>query len=770
MKIFFLLFPFYFFPAFGAELQGVVKNAAGKPIADVYVWLEPGEKTAISQHNGQFKFKGLRSGAYFLEFNHISYQPLRIGPIVVTDSLLVLNPIILKENLHAQQPLVVTATRIQTPLPLLPMAVDRLDREQLMNTLANTSAGALKNEPGVFIQKTSHGGGSAIIRGLSSSRILILLDGIRLNNSLYRTGNHQYLNTVDLFSLQAVEIVYGPASVQYGSDALGGVINLISRDFSDTAAGYGVGIIGRFASADRSSMFHGQARWQGKTIALQAGYSYKDFGDLRYGQEKLPDALRNSFPGTVQKPTAYLARDYQFKLQWKATSFTNLVFAWQKSLQTHVPRFDKYAYNQYNRWLYHPQARSLFYTRLVQKTNHPLLNEISATFSYQVQQEGREIQKEAITSLTIENDQATTKGITLQINGGYASHKISYGVDFYHDLIGSSRWVYDSLTDRKEKKTIARYPDGAVYQSLGIFVQDKFTVSERLSILWGGRCARHATEFALNDSLFGDQRLTFKALTFNAGLNYRFSQALHGYVNIGQGFRAPNLSDLSKFGQSKGQIIEIPNPDLKPERLISYMAGLKFRTSHTRFTMNGYYNLISGLIESAPDIYQASDVLIIDGYSYEVRSKQNIGRGYIYGMELALQRQVIDRWTAGFQLTYTRGQNQTRNEPIGGIPPPFAKFFVRYELAALMLEMNLKAAQRQTRLSEDDRQDPRIPAEGTPAWNTVNFQLQRKVGKWLQVQVAIENIFDVGYRIHGSGVNAPGRNFIFSLRLIQFAF
>lgn len=755
------------------SLEGWVYDEKGEPIANVIVQLIPRNDFDVSDSRGHFKFKGIPEGNYQLLLEHVSYQSLRISDVQIrSGEQLILDSLVMGAVILESDVMVVTARRVERVPFDLPNPLNIIDANSIALRSAKTSAEALREEEGLFVQKTNHGGGSAIMRGLSSNQILILVDGIRLNNSLYRLGNHQYLTTVDQNSLRRIEVVRGPTSVQYGSDALGGTINLLthvpvhnSDDFS-----WQYRLDSRYASADQEKMLHGGVTVGLKKWALQTGFSYKDFGDLRRGANSDYRRIERTGEGLKQSPNAYTAYDFDAKLMYHIGPGEDLVLAYQFSDQSEVPRYDKYENDGFYRWVYEPQQRQLLYATYRTKFYSPYIQSLRATLSWHDQQEGRQFQKTAQSTQTEELDRARTFGMTIEGNSTFRKNRLSYGTEIYSDQISSRRQYRNPQTLTITRDLLARYPDGARYHSFGIFVQDEIYFSPHWITTLGSRFSYFSTNFnnaADTSSLNPVNRFeqSFKALTFSLASLYKWNDQVHFNLNVGQAFRAPNLSDISKFGQSKGKTFEIPNPNLEPEKMISIDGGIKINAARLRGTASLYYAAIFDLLASADDLYNGASTIEIDGVTYKVKSKQNIGQAYIWGVEASVNWTFIDHWSLYGNVTRTYGQNTTMNEPVGGIPPLFGLSGLRWHKIPWHLEAYLRFAGKQERLSADDLDDPRIPDGGTPPWQTFNVRGRYQWNHWLSLQLALENIFDYNYREHGSGLNGPGRNVILGISI-----
>lgn len=755
-------------------IQGVVIDQQNKPLEDVYVRIYPGNFFDVTDNNGHFIIENLAENTYQIHLEHVAYQSKVIKNIhTIKNQTTRLDTIRLNAKILCTDAFVVTAGRIEHDPYEIPVAVNVVSQSEIINRSAKTSAEALREESGIFVQKTSHGGGSAILRGLSSNQILILVDGVRLNNSLYRLGNHAYLTTVDNNSLQQIEVVRGPTSMQYGSDAMGGTINLRTQRSKPQSKDIwsNFTLLSRYATADHEKTISGRTDFGFNKWFFNAGFSYKDYDDLRRGKNSDYRRIEKSTNGTIQSPTAFTVYDFDGKLGCHFTKNRNIIAAYQFSNKTDVPRYDKYENNNYYLWKYQPQKRHLAYLQYQHKFYSRYIHSLKATLSFNNQIEGRHTQKTVDSNLEKEKDQAKTTGFLFEAVTFYSKHNLTYGAELYHDDISSEQYIIDPVSEVKTKSPVSRYPDGAQYNSYGFFLQDEYNLSKKWMAVFGGRYSYFTTQFKLPATNAANQyskikyKKNFKSFTFNLGTVYKLTEYFHLNMNLGQAFRAPNLSDLSKFGESKGEIFEVPNPDIEPEKMYSIDLGIKI--NHNKFKMNGsvYYSKFFDLLASADDTYNGSPTIEIDSVLFKIKSKQNIGQAYIYGFETSLKYALSASWLTKGNLTWTYGQNTSYNEPVGGIPPLFGLFGIQYSQSKFTAFSYIRFAAKQDRLSADDFDDPRIPNQGTPAWQTYNFRMRYQFNKIFGIQIALQNIFDYNYREHGSGINGPGRNFIVSLIL-----
>jgi len=747
------------------SISGLVTDPDGKPVSEVHVTLTPGFFTLYTSQDGSFRFDGLFPGSYTLAFQHIGFLTSRVKDVTVQDSDIIMQPFTLEFDVLDLENVIVTASQAERDVVEIPESVNLVSSREIRERNSKTSAEALREEVGVFVQKTNHGGGSAIIRGFSSNQILLLVDGIRLNNSIYRLGNHQYLTTIDHQMVEKIEVVRGPTSVLYGSDALGGTVNLITRKppVNDNEKSLGVRSLLRYATADQEKTVRGELISSSRRYAFSTAFSLKQFGDLRRGANGNDHEISGN--ELVQSPTGFGGYDIDTKLITNLTDDQTITLAHQFSKQEKVPRYDKYHYNGYHRWFFHPQDRMLTYAMYENKDINIIFDAVRATASLHLQKEGRKTQKNESSSIQNELDEVATKGFSVSGIRERDRHQIVAGAELYHDDVASERSYSDPLTGAGTDDNRGRYPDDATYLSIGFYLQDEMKMTDRWMLKLGVRQSQYRAEFDMNSAALYSQ--TFSSFTGAVGSVFRLSNYVSANLNLAQAFRAPNLSDMAKLGESKGDIYEVPNPDLQPEKLMNIDMGLKISTESMRVDFTVYRSFITDLLASVDATYAGADTIVIDSQMFNVKTKKNLGEAIIQGTEIAVDYSLSGSLSFRGNLTTTYGENITYNEPVGGIPPIFGLAGVRWSRGRFFLDGYSRFAVRQDRLSADDLDDPRIPPEGTPGWFTLNLRGGVTLRQSLIVQIACENILDRNYREHGSGVNGPGRNWVISFQMTR---
>lgn len=749
------------------ELYGVVATSEGLPVAGAAVHLVGTAFGGQSDLSGSFHLFRLPAGRWTVEVTHLGYKRKILMNIQIEDDEATdLGTIRLEPAVHSLDPATWTVHRSHLQQEDVPEPTSSVDLASMRLMQAASSAEVLREQPGIQIQKTSHGGGHAIVRGMTSNRVLLLVDGIRLNNSTYRLGNHPYLTFVDPLGLEKIDLVRGPGSVLHGSDALGGAVNMVTRTaaYTDTGVVVGVELLGRTATADEERTGHAafSIASRSATFYLSAGMS--QFGDLRRGENGRVELT--PAPPVRQSPTGFDASHLVANLKVRLTPLLEAQLGHQRTDRPEVPRYDKYLNSGDYRWLYTPQRRELTYLRFRLTTGGRWLKGLEATASLHHQAEGRSTQDSPDEIRTNEFDEVYTLGFSLVSDWQWLDHQLVAGVDSYQDAVQSGRMFVDP-TGVRTADTRGRFPDDAAYSSVGFFLQDRYQLNPDVVLLGGMRYSHFSTEFATPGvgPALTDVDLTFQALTFSGGVRYAIAEPVALSGSVSQGFRAPNLGDMAKLGESKGSTFEVPNPDLDPERVLTWDVGLDLTSELVDARFHGYMTHISGIMSSVPSTWQGEDQITVGDAVYDVRRKENVGEGSIRGVEwqgVFLPRSTVQVRTVA---TWTWGENTTLDEPFDGIPPFIGTIGLHYTVrpGGLTIEPYLRFAGKQDRLSSDDKDDDRIPVGGSPAWVTWNVRAQSSVWQGFQLTAALENIADLNYRVHASGVNAAGRQLVVTL-------
>lgn len=709
------------------------------------------------------------------------------------------------EDAHILEDITVTATRQARDTFETPRAASVATAAEIMRRMPVNTVDILREEVGVQSQKTTYGQGSPIMRGMTGYHTLLLIDGVRLNNSTFRSGPNQYMSTVDPGQIERMEIVRGPGSVLYGSSAMGGVINTITKTSVALPDGFSIRphISTRFSSADRGKTIRlGFAGGYDK-LSFIAGGSYKDIGDVRPGKgydiqldnkkflltsesdPKIPDG---AWLVDKQSPTGWKESDGDLKINYRISKNQNLKLAYQLVRQEDVPRYDKLATGEYDVYFFDPQNRDLVYGNFTAKNISPWLNAMQASLSYHRQEEGQRQQKAGSPSQEETSDIVNTVGLSLQLTSILGNRqKLTYGGEFYHDTVNSEKVTTILSSGNKETSMWGRFPDGSKFWDINAYIQNEVRVLDNLEVTLAGRYTLFNTQadLSLKDPAFGEFESSGDALTGSVGLVYGITENLNFVSNLGQAFRAPSLNDTTAV-EVTNEGIDAPSPDLGSERSTGIDVGLKARLKNFFGSITYYYTFVDGLMTRVPVEEVYAGKVIPELYSgiqatypdTDVFVKDNIDEVNIQGVELdaSLIIPYLPGISAYGNLTYTRGHDVDSDQPIRREQPINGLFGLRWYDAGGRFWASLysRFADRQERLSSGDRRDPRIPGlirgsdvadprAGTPGWFTLNFRTGIDIANLPRLIIGVENITNKRYREHGSGVDGSGINFVVSV-------
>jgi len=663
---------------------------------------------------------------------------------------------------------VVTATGTGRNPADLPYTTNTVNEETIRERkTSRTLPQVLSETPGVSVQQTAHGQESPYIRGFTGFRTVLLVDGIRLNNPTFREGPNQYWGLVDPLAIQRVEVVKGPSSVLYGSDAIGGTVNAITVE--DIPDGFHPGAYYRFASAEESHTVRGETRgFHGERVSYAGGITWRTFGDLRGGRHT-----------GLQENTGYDSFSGDTKVRWDVNKALRLTVAFMSVDQFDVPRTHATIHGisfhgtqigtDLRRDL--DNGHKLGYVRSEWHPDEPWLERVSLTLSYQLLTE-EENRVRSNRRAIIQGYDDHTLGTTIAAVSPSAIGTWTYGAEYYGDFIDdSTRRDYNangSLASVSRRGPVA---DDARYYTIGIFIQDEIRPCDPLAIIAGARYtfAQARADAADIDPDLSDAQ-AFRNLSENwqtvtgslRGL-YKLNDNLTPFAGVSQGFRAPNLSDLTRFDIARSGEQEIPAPGLDPEYFISYEAGLRARWESWGGTISYFYTDIDDMIVRYPtgQVTGAGDPIV---------TRDNVGDGYLHGVELGLDAKLYKGITAFGTFAWMEGMAETyatlarkSKEPISRILPAQWLLGLRWESddRSFWAESTARFVLREDRLSPDDELDTqRIPPDGTPGYTLIGIRGGVRIEKHVHIFAGVENLANRDYRVHGSGVNGPGTNVI----------
>lgn len=667
-----------------------------------------------------------------------------------------------------------------------------------------TTAELLQQSGQVLVQKSQLGGGSPIIRGFEANKVLIVIDGVRMNNAIYRGGHLQNVLSIDNASLERVELLFGPSSSVYGSDALGGVMsfNTLTPSFaSGKKPLVKLNAFARYASAYDEKTVHADFSLANQKLASLTSITYSNFGDLRQGSDyfnDFPSWGRRSFvveriAGTdsmvknsrdhYQKSSAYEQYDLLQKFLFNTGKIRHQL-NFQFSNTGNVNRYDRLTETnaagkaKSAEWYYGPAQRlMLAWTMELPKTS--LYEQGKIILSAQDIEESRHNRNYRSVKLNHRIENVHVYALNADFKKAYKKGDFRYGAELIYNKVKSTA-RFENIENGSTGKLDTRYPDGGSNtQSYALYLNNTHKLSKYFIAQAGIRGTISRLYSAFNDTSFFpfpyhniEQRSA--NITGNAGINFLPGDGWKISALVATGFRTPNVDDLSKVFESGAGTLVVPNPNIKPERTINYEIGIsKYKTGKYFISTTAWYTNYSNVLTVADGTFNGADSVFYNNSMSKVVSVVNKSKAYLYGVSMNGSVSFCRHFSAEatFNYTYGRIREQGKKLPLDHIAPVFGKVSLNYKASKFgseifMLYNGAKDSSNYKTEAEDNEVYSADPVRGfTPAWMTFNSRLSYQLSRVAIVQLAVENIFDKFYRVFASGISAPGRNLSVTLRI-----
>ena len=674
------------------------------------------------------------------------------------------------ENAEELEPITVTATRFNELVNDVPHDVHFIDEIDILEDMPRSLPETFRSNPGVLVQKTANGKGSPFIRGFTGFRNLLLIDGIRLNHAAFREGPNQYWATVDPLSVSRIELIKGQGSVLYGSDAIGGTVNVITKGSDPLAYGkdqlFSEGrILYRGSSAEQSHTGRAEAIvGLGQSTGVVLGYTDRSIGNIRAsGLGELPH-------------TGFDEMGFDLRMDHYFSENVRGTFAYQQFDQNDLWRVHKTIHGR--SWegtsvgkelrRSGDQSRRLAYAQIKADDLNGPFQKIHANLSWHNHEESRYRIKSS-GKADSQGFDLDSFGTWLQLESETGIGKLSYGASYYRDQADTFRYDLDQGGNVIKERIQGPFGDDSIYEQFGLFIQDQINVTDHFDINFGSRFTHVMADIGKFEDPVSKNPGSMKDDWDNMSSSLRgvykagSSGKLNFFGGASQGFRAPNFSDLSRLDSARSNEIETPSPDLDPEKFLSYELGSRYDDNRFSAGISVFYTDIRDMIVRTPTGRIIEDELEV--------IKKNGSEGYVYGIELDASFKINDRFSAfgsfafndGMADTFPNSSVSSRSEPISRLLAPSGVLGLRCNLSdSQWLELSSFISAKQDNLNTRDRGDTqRIPSGGTPGYAVFNLRYGYQLSEELLLTLALENVTDEEYRIHGSGQNEPGINFVF---------
>ena len=717
---------------------------------------------------------------------------------------------------EALEEVILSVARSKTSRKQIAEKVNVISSEEISLNSPSTGGDILKLSPGIRLQKTQGGGGSPVLRGFEANRVLLVVDGVRMNNAIYRTGHLQNSITIDPNNIERVEVIFGSSSVGYGSDALGGVIHYYTKSPRiNNDKKFNTSFNSKYQSANNSNLNNLTAELSFKNWASLSSISFSNFGDIKIGKKRNhgykkwgltpfysnnnsnnynPNQIENKDP-TIQKNTTYNQLDILQKFSFLIAPKKQLLLNFQFSKSSNIPRYDKLVEEKNGNlkfavWNYGPQQRLMIAPQFKFFSEKKLLNKGSLIVAYQNIRESRI--KRKFSSLNRQTQEEYLN--LLSINGDFdfniKNHSFSYGFEgTYNDLysIGYSQKLLlnqNKIIDLDLRLPItSRYPNnGSSYRSIATYINWIWDFKNNVTLSAGMRLTETLLKAKWKEtnninSLLSKVNINSIALTETLGLTYRPKKNIQWSFIISSGFRNPNIDDIGKIREQNGVLL-VPNSFLKPEYAYNFETGFTkfFNNSKDYISLRGFTTLISRHIVRA-DYSIFSDnttdddsTIIYNNEEVKTSANKNLGNRYIFGGSFDSYFTFSKNIFIKNSITITEGNKNKKYGPLPSISPIFGLLSVNYKnsffkLSSIITFSGRKDPEKYSFGGEDGLEETPIiigPNDiiyaGTPSWYDFSIIGDYIINKKIKVNIGVFNLFDFHYREFGSGISASGRN------------
>jgi len=709
------------------------------------------------------------------------------------------------------QDVVIYANKFPTLSKNIVQRVVALTDKALIQQQANT-ADILTASGQVFVQKSQAGGGSPVVRGFEASRVLLMVDGVRMNSAIFRAGHLQNIITVDNMILDRVEIIYGPSSTLYGSDALGCVVNLFTKqpqlfksNITSKKAAWNVdgNLVYRYGNGQNEQRQHIDINIANNKWAYLTSFTNSSFGDLRQGNKRsstYPDFGKrffyvarennidvvkdNSAFVNIQKLSGYNQTDLLQKLMYQPNENTTHILNVQISNSSNINRYDRLTETSkglpvYSEWYYGPQVRNMIGYKLTKSNLNGYFQKLTTNVNYQHLEESRMSRRFKSNDKEYRFEAVDMVGLNMDLLHQGKSSALNIGIESYYNHVGSTAYSNNIATNVRSS-IATRYSDGptnmanyALYAQHTQFLKGNWVLNTGLR-LNSVQLNANFKDTALMHFPFTDANQDNTAITGNIGMAYNGADGLRVSFGASSGFRAPNVDDLTKVFDTRTGYVVVPNKDLKPEYTYNTELNVSKTTSTYSIGASLFYTWFKNALVVDKFKWNNASSILYQGIMSDVYATQNKAKAIVYGFNVNGSANLTPNTILAATYTYTKG-NYTNQKPIGlntalpldHIPPSYGRIGLKQELKKFSAEIftvfnGWKRIEDYNLNGEDN--EIYATKEGMPAWQIWNINTSYQPTKKLNLSFQIENIADLNYRYFASGISALGRNYVVQAR------
>ncbi|MBP6870479.1 MAG: TonB-dependent receptor [Bacteroidales bacterium] len=753
--------------------------------------------SAITNIKGQADISAF-TGSSLIEIRLLGYEPVKISWADLARAGFHLN---LSQSAISLDQVIISATRWSQMTREVPSKITLISAKEVALQNPQTAADLLGASGEIFIQKSQLGGGSPMIRGFATNRVLLVVDGIRMNTAIFRSGNLQNVIALDPFAVEKTEIFFGPGSVIYGSDAIGGVMNFqtLTPRLSVNGEPYISGnAVTRFSSANKEMTGHLDVNVGWKKWAMVTSFSQFHFSDLRMGSNGPDDYLRPNYvirqdsadvvitnpDPLVQTPTGYDQTSLMQKVRFSPNANWDLTYGIHYSTTTNVSRYDRLLRTKNGlprsaEWYYGPQTWMMNTLNIENKATGGIYDRMNIRLAHQLFEESRHDRDRNKATRFNRFEKVNAYSVNIDFTKIIREkHRLFYGLEYISNKVESTGTDED-ITTGESIPGPARYPQ-STWASYAAYLTYHYKINEKFNLQAGARYNHYTLDAEFDTTFypfpFTAANLSDGAITGSVGLVYNPAEKWSFGADISTGFRSPNVDDIGKVFDSEPGAVMVPNPDLSAEYVYNAEIDIaRVFGNFMKIDLVAYYTYLDHALVRRDFTLNGQDSIFYDGEMSRVQAMQNAAFATVYGVQAEVEVKLPSGFGFSTQFNYQKGEEELDDgtkSPLRHAAPWFGKSGLTF--SADKLKIDLYAAYSgevsyESLPPEEQGKDYMYAKDEdgnpySPSWYTLNFKAMYQISDILSVSGGVENITDVRYRPYSSGITAPGRNLVLSLR------
>jgi hemoglobin/transferrin/lactoferrin receptor protein len=798
LKQLFLLLVFLFF---GIQLYSqtvtIVSKETNERLEQVTIFDQNTKNYVTTNEKGQADISNFKN-ASTLEVRFLGFKTKIKTYAEIKNNRFIIQ---LEPSILSMDEIVISASKWKQKKSELATKVAVISKKEIQLLNPQTAADLLTVSGKVFVQKSQQGGGSPMIRGFATNRLLYTIDGVRMNNAIFRAGNIQNVISLDPFSIEKTEVVFGPGSVIYGSDAIGAVMSFktITPRFSfDEKTVVNGNAFARFSSANNEKTVHADINVGFQKWAFVTSISHNDYGDLTMGSNGPDEYLRNFYVERIdnqdvvienknpkkQIPTGYTQLNLMQKVGFKSDDNWDFEYGFHFSETSSYDRYDRLIITRNGNprdgeWRYGPQKWLMNNLEIDKNMAHSFFDNVSLRLTHQNFEESRISRGFNRNSRETRTEKVTAFSSNLDFTKVLSKrNKLFYGAEYVFNDV-TSTGVNTDISSNTSQKGPSRYPN-ATWSSLGFYVSNQTDFASKWTLQTGLRYNFYKLDAIFDTTFypfpFTEAKIDDAAFSGSIGLVFRPEKTWLLSTNMSSAFRSPNVDDVGKVFDSEPGFVVVPNPNLKAEYAYNTDISIaKTLTDFIKIELTGFYTVLKNAMVRRNFTLNGLSEIMYDGEMSQVQAIQNAASAHVYGFQTGVEIDFGKGFGFSSDFNYQKGEEELDNGekgPLRHATPWFgttrisyskdkikAQFYANYSGSVAFENMPETEIAKPFMYAIDQNGNPY-----SPSWFILNLKTSYQFKENLLFSSGIENLTDVRYRPYSSGIVSPGRNFVVSLK------